>query len=581
MYGLYWQSGEFIMNSLLAVFSMDLDYFYQAAPVSQVIFNIIYGVGWALLLGNLVFQAAKAMMSGLGFEADDPKVLFARTFVFMFLLVVSRQICEIGLSISATSAALLAIPSSITLPGLSFNMFGFGASWLLVIIMGVVLIFQLVKFFFQVGERYVILGVLTILSPLAFAMGGSRNTSEIFKGWVRMYGSMCLMMILNVVFVKLIISTITTFPYGLSAVPWLIFIIALTRVSRKMEQIIIRVGLNPGATGNELRSGMPGMLLMLVGRQIASNMINAKMSGGAAKQRASAPNGGFGGGGFNTSSRSSSASYTSGFGHGTHTATSPINTQANSNISSRTGMAGADISGYSQTTGHTQGQTTASSMQNQSGAKSTSANLAAAGKDTKPVESAKTSGTPYNPPIQRSGGQIPAGSHSAALHSNSNATLHPMSATAGTQGAKVQSGGQNVQNDTNSPTNMQNTHHSAQNPNAPIQKHSEPIPITIGNIGAQPPTPSAPPTPIAAQSGQGQNLKTPSPPVKTGNTNSKGSTTATSKNNPTGAKTAEPVKMSDKSATGNQRIEKPPQAQEPIDLNQRDGGNEVTEVADE
>lgn len=33
------------------------------------------GVGWALLIGNLVFQATRGMAAGLGFDAEDPKLL--------------------------------------------------------------------------------------------------------------------------------------------------------------------------------------------------------------------------------------------------------------------------------------------------------------------------------------------------------------------------------------------------------------------------------------------------------------------------------------------------------------------------
>lgn len=55
---------------------MDLDYFRRVAPVTDEIISIIIAAGWALLLGNLVFQATKSMMTGLGFEGEDPKLLF-------------------------------------------------------------------------------------------------------------------------------------------------------------------------------------------------------------------------------------------------------------------------------------------------------------------------------------------------------------------------------------------------------------------------------------------------------------------------------------------------------------------------
>ncbi len=226
---------EYIANGMLDVFSMDLSYFESVIPVTGGIVDIIIAIGWALLLGNLVFQAAKSIMSGLGFEGEDPKTLFARTFVFAFFLLASRQICEIGLGISNTAIELLQVPPSITITLPDDNAFSIAASWLLVIIIGFVLMWQIVKLFFEIGERYFLVGLLTILSPLAFATGGSKNTADIFKGWARMYGSMCLMMILNVVFLKMLISAMGYMPSGPEVIPWLIFVVAIARVSDRAE----------------------------------------------------------------------------------------------------------------------------------------------------------------------------------------------------------------------------------------------------------------------------------------------------------------------------------------------------------
>ena len=112
IYGLCLEIVQYIANSLLDVFQMDLDYFRQVAPVTDDILSIVIAVGWALLLGNLVFQATKSMVTGLGFEGEDPKLLFTRTFVFGFLLLASQQICEVGLGISAQVISLLQVPSS-------------------------------------------------------------------------------------------------------------------------------------------------------------------------------------------------------------------------------------------------------------------------------------------------------------------------------------------------------------------------------------------------------------------------------------------------------------------------------------
>jgi len=192
---------EYLANSLLTIFSMDLEYFETQIPITTDIVNIMAGFGWALLIGNLVFQAIKTMATGLGFEGEDPKLLFTRTFVMTFFLVFSRQICDIGLGITKSVIELLQIPEIVQVPQLAESTFSVpgDASWLLVIIVGIILIVQIVKLFFEIGERYVIVTMLTIFSPLAFAMGGSKNTADIFKGWVRMFASMCLMMIMSLV----------------------------------------------------------------------------------------------------------------------------------------------------------------------------------------------------------------------------------------------------------------------------------------------------------------------------------------------------------------------------------------------
>ena len=54
IYSLCLEMMQYIANSLLTVFSMDLDYFFQVAPVAKDIPSILIAAGWALLMGNLV-----------------------------------------------------------------------------------------------------------------------------------------------------------------------------------------------------------------------------------------------------------------------------------------------------------------------------------------------------------------------------------------------------------------------------------------------------------------------------------------------------------------------------------------------
>lgn len=101
IYGLILECWEYFSSVLFDLMSLDFAYLETYMPIITTIRQIMLGVGWALLLGNLVFQATRSMVAGIGFEADDPKLLFTRTFVFSFLLVASPQICDICLNMTS------------------------------------------------------------------------------------------------------------------------------------------------------------------------------------------------------------------------------------------------------------------------------------------------------------------------------------------------------------------------------------------------------------------------------------------------------------------------------------------------
>lgn len=91
-----------------------------------------------------------------------------------------------------------------------------------------------------------------------------------------MYGSMCVMMLMNVVFLKLLLSAMAAIPSGAGVLPWLLFVVAIARVARKVDDLVCRIGLNPARTGAPLGRGLPMMVTMAavrgMGRTIAATM---------------------------------------------------------------------------------------------------------------------------------------------------------------------------------------------------------------------------------------------------------------------------------------------------------------------
>ena len=323
IYGLVLECWEYFASVLFDLMSLDFAYLSERISIINTIRQIMLGVGWALLIGNLVFQATRGMAAGLGFDAEDPKLLFTRTFAFSFLLVASPQICELGLKMTSTVMKLLQMPDAVEIrfaDEASFS--GLTGSWLLVVICGIIVMFQAFRLIMEMAERYFILAVLTITSPLAFGMGGSRNTSDLFTGWCRMFGSMCLLMATNVMFVKMLLSVLSYYPSGLDVLPWMVLVITIVKVAKKADGILARIGLNPAMTGDPLGRGFPGAMTMMVVRSLVSNAAHTvsrnggQPHSGSGNPKPSAPTGPRTGGVGRTSNVNAS-SYANGYHHST------------------------------------------------------------------------------------------------------------------------------------------------------------------------------------------------------------------------------------------------------------------------
>ena len=282
LFGLFLDLMNYCADALLGLMNTDLSYFESNVPIIVKLYGVFVAIGWGFLIGNCAFQCLKAMFAGLGFETESPAILLVRTFLFGFLLIMSKQVCEIGLSIGKTLMELIGLPekASITFP--DDSMFpDLTSSWLLIVIIGVLIGAQLIKLFFEIGERYVVVAILTLFSPVAFAMGGSRSTKDICSGFVRTYASMILLLVSNVLFLKLIYSALSSMPDGVMILPWTVLIVGIARVARKADNLLAKIGLNPSFTGDPLGNGMGKAVAFMAARNILSSATHSSARQGA------------------------------------------------------------------------------------------------------------------------------------------------------------------------------------------------------------------------------------------------------------------------------------------------------------
>jgi hypothetical protein len=86
-----------------------------------------------------------------------------------------------------------------------------GAVAIIVLILVLILAWNYIKLLFEAAERYILLGVLVFTAPVAFGVGASQSTSNIFKSWCRMLGGQMFLLVMNAWCLRLFTSMVGTF----------------------------------------------------------------------------------------------------------------------------------------------------------------------------------------------------------------------------------------------------------------------------------------------------------------------------------------------------------------------------------
>ena len=214
MYGL-----DLINTSVLGALGCDMAVFLHYFPAAETMCEVFVALAIGLILLVWVWNLFKNFGLGIGTEAEDPVKLTIRAILFIGLAYYSDQIVDMVLDIGGTPYSWILTS---TLPSLDFASFSSvlltiigvcanGAVALIVLILVLVLAWNYLKLLFEAAERYVLLGVLVYTAPVAFAMGASQATSNIFKSWCRMFGGQVFLLLMNAWCLRLFTSMVGTF----------------------------------------------------------------------------------------------------------------------------------------------------------------------------------------------------------------------------------------------------------------------------------------------------------------------------------------------------------------------------------
>lgn len=269
-----------LMDAVSRVFldalGTDMDAMEGYFPFVTKAFEVMQYMAWAVLFLITVWQLFR-VFGGPITEAENPWQLLLRSALFALLVGAARPIFTMALDIArAPYTALMEVSmeaEDFTFAGIEEALKN-GVTTIVstVSIVGPILILILLialgwnyfKLLLECVERYIVVGVLCYTSPLAFAMGGSKATNQVFKSWCRMVSSQLLLLVLNVWFLRAFDSSVGQFignggalaSGGGSVFLWLFCALAFLKTAQKFDSYLAAMGLNVAQTGSSMAMEM-------------------------------------------------------------------------------------------------------------------------------------------------------------------------------------------------------------------------------------------------------------------------------------------------------------------------------------
>lgn len=255
-------------------------------------FDIMQYTAWALLFLITVWQLFRSF-GGPITESEHPLQLIVRSSIFAVLISFAKPIFEITLDIArAPYTALMDIQMTgedFTFAGIeSVLMNGITTMVSIAAVVGQILLIILLislgwnyfKLLLETVERYIVVGVLCYTSPLAYCMGGSKATEQVFKSWCRMVGSQLLLLVMNVWFLRGFSSSVGQFLGDEGALSngqgniflWMFCALAFLKTAQKFDSYLASIGMNVAQTGSSM-----GMEIMMAARVLSGISSPTKM----------------------------------------------------------------------------------------------------------------------------------------------------------------------------------------------------------------------------------------------------------------------------------------------------------------
>lgn len=306
-----------IMDAVSGLFlnalGTDMTAMEEYFPFVEKAFTVMQYTAWAILFLITVWQLFR-VFGGPITEAENPLTLIAKSSLFALLIGYAKPIFSLVLNMATAPYTAL---MEVSMAAEDFTFAGVGnalsnglttivsvasvVGLLLLIILEIALGWNYFKLLLETVERYIVVGVLCYTSPLAYALGASKTTSNVFRSWCHMVGSQLLLLVMNVWFLRAFNSSMGQYIGNGGALStgqgsiflWMFCALAFLKTAQKFDSYLASIGLNVAQTGSSM-----GMELLMAARVVSGISGGARSAGSVFRGGSSAAGTGAASAGF-------------------------------------------------------------------------------------------------------------------------------------------------------------------------------------------------------------------------------------------------------------------------------------------
>lgn len=283
-----------VSGLFLEALGTDMTAMEEYFPFVTKAYGVMQVTAYAVLILIVLWQLFRAF-GGPITEAENPWHLVVRGAIFGFLIGYAKPIFSACLTIARAPYTSL---MDLSMTGEDFTFAGVEQALtnglttlvatasvvglILILILLIALGWNYFKLLLETVERYIVVGVLCYTSPLAFSMGASKSTNNVFKSWCRMVGSQLLLLVMNVWFLRGFASSMGHFIGNGGALTtgkgsiflWMFCALAYLKCAQRFDSYLASMGLNVAQTGSSM-----GMELLMAARVISGVGSGARSAG--------------------------------------------------------------------------------------------------------------------------------------------------------------------------------------------------------------------------------------------------------------------------------------------------------------